>query len=333
MLTIPSNMNTIELHQRDCGFELQMATQAVPQISGTQLLVKIEYVALNQCDARLSKQGFKHWQYPHILGFDAVGTVVQAEKGIFPIVGSKVLFNASQAEQGMLKEYTAIPNYAVTVVPEGITNDLAVVLPTSGMAALLAIEKLQLQQGDAIAISNAQDGVGHFAIQYAKQKGAQVFALAPKAHHKRLRKLGADFTINCQSQKIGEQIKHELGQPGFDCIINNQGGDSFIEDLNRLRFGGRIACLNGFNQPDPDTLFEKSPNIHVISVGGAWLSNSLCAQQHLGFMGEKLLNDIGNGDIIAPQIEHIEFNVAAIDDALEKIRSNTLATRPTVKIC
>lgn len=327
-----TTMRALELCQCGAEFDLAMAEHAMPVPGDNELLVAIDYVALNHLDARMAKDGFCQWQYPHILGLDAVGTVVSAAKGVFPPKGSRVLFNASLAEQGMLKEYAVVPSHAVSEVPEGMSGEVAVSLPNAGMAALLALDKMQVQDGDSLAINSAQGAVAHFAVQYAKQRGAQVFAFAQKEHHKRLSKLGADWVFDCESESVCEQIKREMGPGGFDCILNTQGGDSFLDDLRHLRFCGRIACLNGFGTIPEELLFEKAPNIGVVSVAGAWMANSLCAQQHLCFMGRQLLDDVSNGRIKAPEVKLLDFSVDTVRDALSCLLGKTCQQRPVIRI-
>jgi len=332
MSAVNKSMKVIELVQAGEAFDLQCAERQVPQLGANELLVAIDYVALNHVDARLAQTGFSQWQYPHVLGLDAVGTVVDAPKGVFPNKGSRVLFNACLSQQGMLKEYAVVPSHSVSVIPDEVPSEVAVSLPNAGMAALIALNKLQLQSGESLLINSAQGAVAHFAIQYAKQQGAQVYAFAQKPHQKRLEKLGADLAFDCEQEGVCEQIKREIGNAGFDCIINTQGGETFLEDLQHLRFCGRIACLNGFSTIPEQLLFEKAPNIGVVSVSGAWLSNSLCAQQHLRFMGEQLLQDVAQKRIQAPELNIIDFEVAAVRDALSMLLTQTCTKRPIIKI-
>ncbi|CCQ12587.1 putative oxidoreductase [Pseudoalteromonas luteoviolacea B = ATCC 29581] len=325
-------MQAIALRSKGVAFDLAKVEQPLPVLEGNDLLIKIDYVALNHLDAKLATKGHPDWIYPHVVGLDAVGTVVQAPKGVFPTLGARVLFTMCTAQQGLLKEYATVPNHCVAELPDSLRSDVAVTLPHAGMTALLAIEKLQIESGDTLAINSGQGAVAHFAIQYAKKKGAKVFVFAQKKHHERLLKLGADHVFDCEKQNVCEQIKRELGGGGFDCILNTQGNDSFLDDLKRLRFCGRIVCLNGFSEIPECLLMEKAPNIGVVSLAGAWLSNNLCAQQKLCFMGEQLLNDVVEKRIQAPQIELLRFDVKPVQQALEQLLNHTCIARPVVKL-
>lgn len=327
-----ATMKVLELNQPGTDFDLTLNEQAIPEITDNEVLVEIEYVALNHLDAKLAAKGYDRWQYPHILGLDAVGTIVDAPKGVFPNKGTRVLFHADIAEQGVLKQYAAVPNHSVCEISDELASDVAVLLPSAGMSALLAMDKLNLKQGDSLAINSAQGAIAHFAIQYAKQSGAKVFAFAQKSHHKRLTKLGADFVFDCESTAVCDTVNLELGPGGFDCILNTTGGDGFLTDLTHLRFGGRIACMNGFPEIPEKLQCMHSPTVSIVSVVGAKLSNNLCAQQHLYFIGEQLMNDVESGKITPPDLRHVKFEADEVKQVLTDLLNQTVEVRPVIKI-
>ncbi|MDO6427571.1 zinc-binding dehydrogenase [Thalassotalea sp. 1_MG-2023] len=314
---IPDTMKAIVLETPNEQLSLAEVQWKTPTRTGNELLVKVEYVGLNPLDGQYAKTGFCQWQYPHILGLDAVGTVVDAPKGVFPTVGDRVMWHASLADQGVLSEYTTVPNYAVSVVPDDVEPCQAATLPCAGMTALIALEKLQIIEGDTLLIEAGAGAVGHFAIQFAKQRGADVFTTAAKHNHKRLKRLGADAVFDYREEKLCHKICHELGPQGFDAILDSIGGDATIRNLELMGFCGRIACLQALPEIPQALLFKKAPNICIVSLGGAWLENSLCAQQHMSFMSNLLLNGVADGSIILPEIHLVDFKADAISIALK----------------
>ncbi|MEH6552942.1 MAG: oxidoreductase, partial [Pseudoalteromonas tetraodonis] len=66
--TIPSSMQAIALIEPNEDINLSDTQLPVPQCTGNELLVKVEYVGLNPVDAQFAKSGFCLWQYPHVLG-------------------------------------------------------------------------------------------------------------------------------------------------------------------------------------------------------------------------------------------------------------------------
>jgi len=327
-----ATMQAIVLAEPNQDIQLSKVAIPLPQCNENELLIKVEYVGLNPIDALFSQTGFCQWQYPHVLGLDAVGIVVEAQKGVFPNVGDRVMWHANLGEQGVLSEYAKVANFAVSVVPDNVDAMTASVLPCAGMSALIALEKLCLVQGETILIEAGAGAVGQFAIQFAKQRGAIVFTTASKRNHKLVKQLGADAVFDYHDKKLCEKIQRELGPQGFDAVIDSIGGDATVRNIELMRFCGRIACLKPLPEFSRELMFRKGPTINVISLGGAWLSKSLCAQQKMSFMSNLLLESIANGELQPPQIIPVNFTSDAISEALSTQISGAFTGKQVVKI-
>ena len=329
---IAKTMRAIVLPEANEQIRLENVQLNVPQCRDNELLIKIEYVGLNPLDAEYAKTGFCHWQYPHILGLDAVGVVVDAAKGIYPTMGTRVMWHASMGDHGVLSEYAKVPNYAVSVVPEGISSEHAAALPCAGMTALISLDKLQITEGDTLLIDGGAGAVGQIAIQFAKQRGADVFTTAAKRNHKLVKSLGADVVFDYQDKKLCQKIRHELGPQGFDAVLDAIGGDATRRNIELMRFCGHIACLKPLPNFEQELLFRKAPNISIVSLAGAWLANSLCAQQRMSFMSKLLLEDLAKGDLTVPEVSLVEFNAEHISAALNKQLAGGFTGKQVVKV-
>tara|TARA_R110001583_G_scaffold38455_1_gene124277 strand:+ start:6482 stop:7504 length:1023 start_codon:yes stop_codon:yes gene_type:complete len=316
---IPALMRAVALEQPSEQINLVDIKIPVPECDDNELLIKVEAVGLNPRDAQFAKTGFcNQWKSPHVIGIDAVGIVVKSKKGVFPDVGQRVMWHANISGPGVLSEYTKVPNFAVSVVPESISANEAATLPCSGMAALIALEKLQIIEGTTLLVEAGAGAVGQFAIQFAKQRGADVFTTASKRNHKLVKKLGADAIFDYKDKKLCEKMSRELGAQGFDAVLDTVGGESTIRNIELMRFSGRIACFKPLPVFEQNLLDRKAPNIGIISLCGAWLANSLCAQQKMSFMGKLLLENVAKGDIKIPDISLVEFNAKSVSAALHK---------------
>ena len=331
-LSFPLTMRAIVLIEPNESISLSEATLPLPECSDNELLVKVEYVGLNPVDAILSKSGFCQWQYPHILGLDAVGIVVKAQKGVYPNVGDRVMWHASMGDQGALSEYAKVPNFAVSVVPDDIDAMTAAALPCAGMTALISLEKLRITVGETVFIEGGAGAVGQFAIQFAKQRGADVFTTASKRNHKLLKRLGADAVFDYHDPKLCEKIRRELGPQGFDAVLDSIGGEATIRNIELMRFCGRIACLRPLPLFEQELLDRKGPTISIVSLGGAWLDNSLCAQQKMGFMSKVMLESVAKGEIQTPTLHSIEFTAKHISEALTHQMDGTFTGKQIVKV-
>lgn len=329
---LPKTMKAIVLEKPNEQMITSKVEMPLPQCDDNEILVKVECVGLSPLDVMFSKSGFSKWQYPHILGLDAVGTVVQTSKGQFPSVGERIMWHSSLAQQGVLSEYTKVPNYAVSVVPDNISSHTAATIPSSGMTAYIALERLQISEGDCIFIDTGSGAVGQFAIQLAKQRGADVFTTGSKHNHKLLKKLGADTIFDYHDKNLSEKIRAILGPQGFDAVIDSVGGAATIRNIELMRFCGRIACLKTLPTLEPELMFRKAPNISIVSLGGAWLANSLCAQQRMSFMNKSLLESAISGEIIMPQVSLVDFEADSISNALHKQNDGGFTGKQVVEI-
>ena len=329
---LPSTMTAIVLEQPNEQMSLTKVELSLPQCNENEILVKVESVGLNPLDAQFSQTGFCKWQYPHTIGLDAVGTVVKAHKGLSPQIGERIMWHSSLAQSGVLSEYAKVPNYAVSILPTTLSTNVAATLPCAGMSALIALKKVQLSEGDTVLIEAGAGAVGQFAIQFAKQQGAVVFTTASKRNHKLVKKLGADEVFDYHDKKLCEKIKATLGPQGFDAIIDSIGGKTTLRNIELMRFCGRIACLKTLPTLEPELMFRKAPNISIVSLGGAWLANSLCAQQHMSFMSNQLIDNVTSGKISVPEISIIPFNAESISQALHKQLSGTFTGKQIVAL-
>jgi len=315
---IPQVMRAVALEAPNDQLELIDVEVPVPKCGDNELLVKIESVGLNPRDGQFLDTGFcGRWDFPHILGLDAVGIVVQAPKGVHPNIGERVMWHCDIQGQGVLSEYAKVPNFAVSVVPNEVNNNQAATLPSAGMAAIIAISKVHLIEGFTIFVESGAGAVGQFAIQLAKQAGADVFTTASKRNHSLVKKLGADVVFDYKEKNLCQKLNRELGSQGFDAVVDSIGGESTIRNIRLMRFSGRIACLKPLPVLEDYILYKKAPNISIVSLNGAWISDCLCAQQKMGFMGKSLLESVANGEIKVPKISLVEFNAESVSQALK----------------
>src|SRR5262249_58692055 len=97
-------------------------------------------------------------------------------------------------------DYIAVREGSLAMKPKSLHHVRAAAVPLSALAAWRSLFDLgHLQSGQRILIHG---GVGHFAVQLAKWKGAHVLATASTKNQESLRKLGADETIDYTSQKF-----------------------------------------------------------------------------------------------------------------------------------
>ncbi|GHF95996.1 zinc-binding dehydrogenase [Thalassotalea marina] len=332
MFTIPETMKAIVLDEAKNDFALSNTTLPIPEINEQQLLIKVEYAAINPVDAHLASTGCEQWHYPHIPLLDGVGTVVSCGCGHSPLLGQRVMWHGNLLKPGALAEYAVIESQAVAQIPDEIPAHIAACLPCAGLTAAFTLCTLAVQSGDKILIEQGGCAVSQLAIQIAKEYNLTVFTTADKTHHSYLKKLGADYIYDSNKKDLLEQIKLDLGHERFDHIIDSVGGDTIKRDIALLKFNGNVACLAQFPQLDSATLQAKSPSLHYISLAGAWLSNDICAQHKLGLKMSLLLEQVKNKHLCLPEVQAIAFNAQQVTEALQKQQQGDLFVKQVVAI-
>ena len=331
-MSLPSKMHALTLHQPQQDFSLQQDSLVLPTIGDRQLLIKVEYAGLNPVDTKLAYHGHTQWQYPHIPALDGVGVVVDSFVAHCPLIGKRVMWHGDLTKHGALAQYVTVDAHAVAVVPDCISPRDAATLPCAGMTAALALCKLQLKAGETILIEAGAGGVGQFAIQLAKAQELTVYTTASKSNHKYLKKLGADEVFDYKDPQLALKLERALGVQRLDGVLDAVGGESTERNIKLLKFNGQIACLNPLPSLEQALLFAKSPTIHVVSLGGAWLSNDICAQHKLGMKGEHLLSLLAQQTIRVPPISVIDFNAQAVTSAMHNQLTGGVCGKQIVEI-
>ncbi len=171
-----------------------------------QVLVEVRAASVNPVDTKIRSGQFKAAlpELPAILGRDVSGVVVAAPGNRRFRVGDAV-FGMLGYDRGAYGEYAIAKGTELTHRPGKVPDAEA---STLGVAALTAWQGLfdhgKLQKGERVLIHGGAGGVGHFAVQFAKLKGATVIVTAGARDHAWLMRLGADQVIDYQQEKFEE---------------------------------------------------------------------------------------------------------------------------------
>ena len=183
--------------------------------------------------------GFIQHKLPLIPGWDVSGVVEKIGAGVSRFKkGDKVFAMADPTRDGAYADYVAVRGTALAIKPKSLHHVRAAATPVSALAAWRSLFDLgQLQAKQRILIHGGSGGVGHFAVQFAKWKGAYVIATASTNNQELLRKLGADETIDYTIQKF-ENVAHKI-----DIVLDTIGGETQERSWLMLKQGGALISL------------------------------------------------------------------------------------------
>jgi NADPH2:quinone reductase len=139
-------------------------------------------------------------------------------------------------------------------VPDGVTSAQAAALPTVFLTAWFGLlTDGALQSGDWLLVQGGSSGVGTAAIQIAKHVGAKVItATGSEEKARRLRKLGADVTVDVSQNDFLPEVMRVTDGRGVDVVLEMIGGEVYQNSLKALAPGGRLVSVGGAFGPIPD---------------------------------------------------------------------------------
>jgi NADPH2:quinone reductase len=227
----------------------------VPEVDAGEVLIAVDTAGVGRWDADV-REGYFASRKPHfplVLGYDGAGIIAKIGSRVRRLkIGDEVYsYNWENPKGGFNAEYVAVPADKVALVPKRLDLRHAGAIPIAGLTALQGIDDaLGLKKGEAIIIHGASGGVGALAVQFARLRGAKVFATASGRDGLELvREMGAHDVVDGKRVDIDEQARR-FAPDGVDTVLALAGGDALEKCLNALRPGGRFAHPNGI-EPAP----------------------------------------------------------------------------------
>lgn len=208
-----------------------------PAPAGDQVLLRVRAAALNPTD-HIVMRGFLRpqtgWRRPaeRVRGLDVAGVVEAVGADVTEVAPGDAVFGSCR---GSLAEYAVGAAERLVPKPERLTFEQAAGIAVAGTMALEALrDHARLRAGQRIAITGATGGVGSFAVQVAKARGAHVTAVSRNVEL--ARELGADrvFDYTREDYLDGER---------YDAIFDNGGGRS-LRALRRAVSPDGVVVLN-----------------------------------------------------------------------------------------
>jgi NADPH:quinone reductase-like Zn-dependent oxidoreductase len=212
-----------------------------PSAGNGQLLVEVKAVSINPVDYKV-KRGIAKFmsgsRFPRIFGSDFAGEVKSTGDGVAQFEPGNRIYGTTPViwgKPGALAQLLAVDQKFARAIPGQIAFEEAASLPIAALTALNGLRRCRVTEAKAVLINGGTGGVGHFAIQIAKAKGAIVTATCRQGNAELARKLGADETIGYSKEELAKSKKK------YDAILDAYGKMD-LEDICRLlKHGGIYA--------------------------------------------------------------------------------------------
>jgi len=256
-------MKAIVVHEYGGPEVLKYEEVPRPEPKEDQILVRVIAAGVNPVDAMIRSGMFAKYEkdvFPIIPGADIAGVVEKVGSKITKFTaGDPVFAYVSLKGGGGYAEYALATEHDTAAKPKSLTHLEAAAVPIVALTAWQAlIDSGKLSAGQTVLIHGGSGGVGSFAIQLAKARGAKVIATASAANQDLLKQLGADVAIDYTQQKF-EDIAKDV-----DVVLDSVGKDTLARSYGVVKKGGVIVSIVA--RPDKTELDKRGIRGAVLSV-------------------------------------------------------------------
>ncbi|KAJ5766061.1 uncharacterized protein N7511_003677 [Penicillium nucicola] len=279
------------------GIVVKAGPDASQSLLGQRVGVKWLYSACNECS--VCKRGFPH--------------------------NCAKQLNTSRHVPGTLQQYVIADARFLTLIPEGVADEVAAPLLCAGLTMVGALSKLEneLKEGDFIVISGSGGGLGHIGVQIAaRMKKLRVIAVDSGDEKRKLSlDSGAEVFFDFKTDDVVARVMQLTGEGAHATIVVPGTEDALKMAPTLVRNMGFIVNV-GLPRND-------------ISIP---LSATLCTARGLTFMGSSvgtenqmtnLLKEAATGNI-NPAIEVFEFS--AVPTLIDRLREDGITGRAVVRL-
>jgi NADPH:quinone reductase-like Zn-dependent oxidoreductase len=238
IMTTTETMRAVRIHKFGGPEVLQFDDVPRPEPGVGQVLVRIHAAGVNPVDWKFREGKLGKIPLPSVMGSDFSGEIEALGPDVETFRVGEMVFGSVADESGSYAQYALAPVSHIVEKPKGIDHIQAAAMPVPAMTAWQALfDTANLGAGQKVLIHAAAGGVGSFAVQLAKWKGAHVIGTASGQNATLVRSLGADEFIDYRSTRFEEVVRDA------DVVFDTVGGDTQERSWKVLKRGGVLVSI------------------------------------------------------------------------------------------
>ncbi|WP_455382575.1 NADP-dependent oxidoreductase [Salinispira pacifica] len=240
-------MRAVRFHEYGESEKMTIESVPRPEPKDGEVLVRVHYAGVNPIDWKLRSGMYKDFmptKFPSTPGREFSGVIEATGSGANGFSEGQRVFGPAN---GTYAEYVVVKGDEVATIPDNVSFEAAASVPLGALTAWHMVEDAGISAGQRVVVIGAAGGVGLYAAQFAKLKGAKVVGVASSANQSFIESLGAepvDYTAGPVSSRV-----HDA-----DIVIDTAGGAALDGAYALLKRGGLLLTCAG--QPSEEKAKE-----------------------------------------------------------------------------
>ena len=233
-------MRAVVAHEYGAPDVLKIEQVQRPEPKEDEALVRVIASSVNPADpltlsGKYAKEFGSH--LPLIPGYDVAGVVEKTGANVTRLKVGDAVYGYPTFGGGWA-DYVTVKEWEVAVKPKSLNFMEASAVPMGALTAWQAlVDVAKLQPGQTILIHGGSGGVGSFAVQIAKARGARVIGTASTANQDLLKQLGADVAVDYTKTKFEDVAKD------VDAVLDPVGKETLARSYGVVKKGGVVMSL------------------------------------------------------------------------------------------
>jgi NADPH:quinone reductase-like Zn-dependent oxidoreductase len=236
-----NTMKAIRIHSRGGPETLVYEDAPIPALQPGDVLVRVHAAGISPAEFtwRIWETHDGRSRIPFIPSHEISGVVADVAPDVRDLeIGDAVYGLIDFFRDGGAAEYVAVRATELAPKPRSLDDPSAAATPLSALTAWQALfDHAQVRPGQRVLIHGAAGGVGSFAVQLARWRGAHVFATASARNVDFVRELGADDVIDYRATPF-ESVLRDV-----DVVLDTIGGTTTEKSWSVLRRNGLLVTV------------------------------------------------------------------------------------------
>jgi NADPH:quinone reductase-like Zn-dependent oxidoreductase len=240
-------MQAVRIHRFGGPDVIKIEAVEDPVPAADEVVIKVFAASVNPVDAKMREGKYSAVtaaDLPYVLGRDICGEVAYVGEDVADLLKGDEVFAFLSTQHGGYEEFALARSDEIARKPRSLDPVSAAAVPLAGLTAWQGLfDHGGLQSGQRVLIHGGAGGVGHFAIQFARAKGAWVATTVSDADRTFARDLGADQIVDYKNERFEDVVTP------VDLVFDLIGGETQERSFAVVKPGG--ALISTLAEPDP----------------------------------------------------------------------------------